>query len=58
MRCSPPRNYPKTNAQKWAQLTVRMQELEVEARAAILAEGEPTITHTDVSTAKAASCAA
>ena len=30
-------------------LTVRMQELEVEARAAILAEGEPTITHTDVS---------
>ena len=30
-------------------LTERMQQLEVEARAAILAEGDPTITRTDVS---------
>ena len=29
-------------------LTTRMQQLEVEARAAIVAEGEPTITRTDV----------
>ena len=29
-------------------LTTRLQELETEARAAIMAEGEPTVTHTVV----------